>query len=82
MNREEVMEMYGEMIASDNCLEAYIAEHGDCVIGSFYYRYDADPLPVREAGQISFNRVDALGAEPVKVTTKEFHQAQFGDKLK
>jgi hypothetical protein len=75
MDRDQVAAKYGEMLSSSACAEAYIKD------GSLYYRYEtADP--VTEPGQITYNRIDDGQTEPVKVSVKEFHEAQKGDKLK
>lgn len=76
MNREQVAEAYGDLISGRPCVEAYIG-----LDGALYYRYDAAE-PVTEPGQITFNMIKEIGADPVKVSTVEFHEAQKGDKLK
>lgn len=76
MNREQVAEHYGELVSDWLCIEAYIG-----LDGALYYRHD-DADPVTEPGQITFNKISEVGAEPVQVTTVEFHEAQKGDKLK
>lgn len=75
MNREQVAEKYGDLIADWYCVEAYIYN------GDLYYRYDAAE-PVTEPGQITFNKVTDSSSEPVQVLVAEFHEAQKGDKLK
>lgn len=76
MNREQVIEHYGDLVADWYCVEAYLG-----LDGALYYRYDAAD-PVTEPGQITFYRIAEAGADPVPVTTVEFHEAQKGDKLK
>ena len=76
MNKEQVTENYADLVSDWYCAEAYIG-----LDGALYYRYDAaDPVP--EPGQITFNKISEVGADPVQVTTVEFHEAQKGDKLK
>lgn len=76
MNRDQVMEHYAEVVGDWLCVEAYIG-----LDGALYYRHDAAD-PVTEPGQITFNKIVEVGAEPVLVGTVEFHEAQKGDKLK
>ncbi len=75
MDKELVLEKYGELINDWFCVEAYISK------GELFYRYDAAE-PVTEPGQISFNKITDATSEPVKVSIVEFHEAQKGDKLK
>ena len=75
MNREQVVEKYGELLADWYCVEAYIHDE------SLYYRYDAAE-PVTEPGQISFKKITDTSSEPIYVSVLEFHEAQKGDKLK
>lgn len=75
MNREDVVEHYGDLVSDWYCVEAYLKD------GALYYRYDAAE-PVTEPGQITFNKIAEVDAEPVLVNTIEFHEAQKGDKLK
>ncbi len=76
MNKEQVTANYADLIGDWYCVEAYIGLNG-----ALYYRYDAAE-PVTEPGQITFNKISEVGADPVQVTTVEFHEAQKGDKLK
>ena len=76
MNKEQVAANYADLIGDWYCVEAYIG-----LDGALYYRYDAAE-PVTEPGQITFNKITEVGADPVQITTVEFHEAQKGDKLK
>ena len=75
MTNEEILENYGSYVTDWYCVEAFIKD------GSFYYRYE-DADPVTEPGQIHHLKITAVGAEPVSVCVKEFHEAQKGIKLK
>ncbi|MCI2242610.1 hypothetical protein [Adlercreutzia faecimuris] len=76
MTLDQVTESYGDLVADWNCIEAYIGPDG-----ALYYRYD-ETEPVTEPGQITFNKVAEVGADPVPVSSVEFHEAQKGTKLK
>ncbi len=76
MTRDEVMEAYGDVVADWDCLEAYVGPDG-----AFYYRYDL-ANPVTEPGQITFQKIVSVGGEKIPVSSKEFHEAQKGIKLK
>ena len=73
---EEVQEKYSDLVGDWYCMEAYIGPDG-----ALYYRQDATE-PVTEPGQIAFNKIVEVGADPVPVTAVEFHEAQKGTKLK
>ena len=76
MNKDQVIEHYGDLVADWYCVESYLGRDG-----ALYYRYDAAD-PVTEPGQITYNKIAQVGADPVQVGTVEFHEAQKGDKLK
>ena len=76
MNKDQVIEHYGDLVADWYCVEAYLGRDG-----ALYYRYDAAD-PVTEPGQITFYKIVEPGADPVAVNTVAFHEALKGDKLK
>lgn len=76
MNKDQVIEHYGDLVADWYCVEAYLGRDG-----ALYYRYDAAD-PVTEPGQITFYKIMEPAADPVAVDTVAFHEAQKGDKLK
>lgn len=76
MTLDQVTESYGDLVADWFCIEAYIGPDG-----ALYYRKD-ETEPVTEPGQIAFCKIAEVGAEPVKVSSVEFHEAQKGTKLK
>ena len=76
MNKEQVAEHYAGLVGDWLCMEAYIGRDG-----ALYYRWDAAD-PVTDPGQITYNKIAQVGADPVQVGTVEFHEAQKGDKLK
>ncbi len=76
MTLDQVNEAFGDIVSDWFCVEAYIGPDG-----AFYYRRDAAE-PVTEPGQIEFKKIVEVGAEPVAVSSVEFHEAQKGTKLK
>lgn len=58
MNKDQVIEHYGDLVADWYCVEAYLGRDG-----ALYYRYDAAD-PVTEPGQITFYKIMEPGGRP------------------